>query len=139
MRSGSGGSRGARAGRRHRWRQEAAAQLPAAPVEAAANMLLARAGFDLLRSAAFKERVTAQIRRKLALQRVPDYITSLEVRAACTHACMHAHINLQWQHITGSIIGVGHARHVAQFNVSNRLPCPDVSREDVAETWLPVA
>jgi hypothetical protein len=85
-------------GRRHRWRQEAAAQLPAAPVEAAANMLLARAGFDLLRSGAFKERVAAHIRRKLALQRVPDYITSLEARAralACMHACastcLHVH------------------------------------------------
>ena len=49
VRSGSGGSRGQRSGRRHRWRQEAAEKLPAAPVEAAVNMLLARAGFDLLR------------------------------------------------------------------------------------------
>ena len=37
-----------------------------------------------LSSADFKDRVAAQIRRKLALQRIPDYINSLEV-PPCLH------------------------------------------------------
>ncbi len=43
-------------------------------------MLLARAGFDLLRSAAFKQRVHAQIQKKLDVLRIPEYIQSIEVR-----------------------------------------------------------
>ncbi len=72
----AGGRRGSR---RHAWRQAAAAQLPALPVEAAANLLLARAGFDLLRSVDFKQRVAAHVQRKLGQLRVPEYIHSLEV------------------------------------------------------------
>lgn len=42
-------------------------------------MLLARAGFDLLRSAAFKQRAHAHIQKKLDVLRIPEYIQSIEV------------------------------------------------------------
>lgn len=57
------------------------------PVEAAVNMLLARAGFDLLRSAAFKQRIHAQIQKKLDVLRIPEYIQGIEVG---THEGLHA-------------------------------------------------
>ena len=66
--------------RRRKQRASAAAHLPSVPVEAAVNMLLARVGFDLLRGAAFKQRVHAQIQKKLDVLRVPEYIQSIEVR-----------------------------------------------------------
>lgn len=44
-------------------------------------MLLARAGFDLLRSAAFKQRLHAHIQKKVNVLRVPEYIQSIEVRS----------------------------------------------------------
>lgn len=43
-------------------------------VDAAVNALLARAGFDLLRSAAFRERMVAHIQRKINGLRTPDYL-----------------------------------------------------------------
>ena len=49
------------------------------PIEAAVNMCLARVAFDLLRSAAFKQRMHAHIQRKLDVLRIPEYIQSIEV------------------------------------------------------------
>ena len=42
-------------------------------------MCLARVAFDLLRSAAFKQRMHAHIQRKLDVLRIPEYIQSIEV------------------------------------------------------------
>ena len=75
-----GSRRASQKGRKRKQRASAAAHLPSVPVEAAVNMLLARAGFDLLRSAAFKQRLHAHIQRKLDVLRVPEYIQSIEVR-----------------------------------------------------------
>lgn len=61
-------------------RRQAAAALPTVPVEAGVNLLLARVGFDLLRSAAVKQHLQAHIQKKLNVLRVPEYISSLEVR-----------------------------------------------------------
>ena len=61
-------------------RREAAAALPSVPVEAGLNLFMARIGFDLLRSAAVKEHLQAHIQRKLNVLRIPEYISSLEVR-----------------------------------------------------------
>ncbi|KAK9842462.1 hypothetical protein WJX81_001292 [Elliptochloris bilobata] len=44
------------------------------PVSAAVNALLARAGFDLLRSAAFRERAKAHVQRKIDGLRTPGYL-----------------------------------------------------------------
>ncbi len=60
-------------------RREAAASLPSVPMEAGVNLLLARIGFDLLRSSSVKGHLQAHIQRKLNLLRVPEYISSLEV------------------------------------------------------------
>lgn len=76
----AGSKRPAHKGRKRKQRASAAAHLPSVPVEAAVNMLLARAGFDLLRSAAFKQRVHAHIQKKLDVLRIPEYIQSIEVR-----------------------------------------------------------
>ena len=75
-----GSRRAGQKGRRRKQRASAAAHLPSLPVEAAVNMLLARAGFDLLRSAAFKQRVHGHIQRKLDVLRVPEFIQSIEVK-----------------------------------------------------------
>ena len=68
-------------GRRHKAHASAAAHLPTVPIEAAVNMCLARVAFDLLRSAAFKQRMHAHIQRKLDVLRIPEYIQSIEVVA----------------------------------------------------------
>ena len=75
-----GSRRTGQKGRRRKQRASAAAHLPSLPVEAAVNMLLVRAGFDLLRSAAFKQRVHGHIQRKLDVLRVPEFIQSIEVK-----------------------------------------------------------
>ena len=75
-----GSRRAGQKGRRRKQRASAAAHLPSLPVEAAVNMLLVRAGFDLLRSAAFKQRVHAHIQRKLDVLRIPEFIQSIEVK-----------------------------------------------------------
>lgn len=61
-------------------RRAAAAALPSVPVEAGLNLFMARIGFDLLRSAVVKEHLQAHIQRKLNVLRIPEYISSLEVR-----------------------------------------------------------
>ena len=48
-------------------------------MEHAANMLMARVGFDLLRSEAFQALATAHVQRKLNELRLPDFINSIEV------------------------------------------------------------
>ena len=50
-------------------------------LEHAGNMLLARVGFDLLRSETFQGLVKAHIQRKMNELRLPDFINSLEVCA----------------------------------------------------------
>ncbi len=50
------------------------------PIDAAVNGLLARVGFDMLRSAAFKEGVAAHVQRKINGLRTPDYLQSIEAR-----------------------------------------------------------
>lgn len=77
--AGRGTDKAARRKSKSDKRREALAALPAAPVEAAMNMLLARASFDLLRSAAFKQRVHSHIQRKLTQLHIPEFISSLEV------------------------------------------------------------
>jgi len=57
----------------------AAAGVPL-PIDAAVNGLLARVGFDLLRSADFKEGVAAHVQRKINGLRTPDYLQSIEAR-----------------------------------------------------------
>ena len=76
-----GSRRVSQRGRRRKPHASAAAHLPSVPIEAAVNMCLARAGFDLLRSAAFKQRMHAHIQRKLNVLRIPEYIQSIEVVA----------------------------------------------------------
>ena len=48
-------------------------------VEHAANMLMARVGFDILRSESFQGLATAHVQRKLNELRLPDFINSIEV------------------------------------------------------------
>ncbi len=57
--------------------------LPLQPVEAAANMLIARVGFDLLRSPTFQAAASAYVQKKLDQLRLPPYIGPLKVR--CPH------------------------------------------------------
>ena len=59
------------------------------PVEAAANMLITRVAFDLLRAPSFRDAAAAYIQRKLDQLRYPAYIDSLKVHcntalAGCT-------------------------------------------------------
>jgi len=54
--------------------------LPLQPAEAAANMLIARVGFDLLRSPAFQAAASAYVQKKLDQFRLPPYIGPLKVR-----------------------------------------------------------
>lgn len=49
------------------------------PVEAAANMLITRVAFDLLRAPSFREAAAAYIQRKLDQLRYPAYIGPLKV------------------------------------------------------------
>ena len=49
------------------------------PVEAAANMLITRVAFDLLRAPSFQDAAAAYIQRKLDQLRYPAYIDSLKV------------------------------------------------------------
>ena len=77
----TGSRRVSQRGRRRKPHASAAAHLPSVPIEAAVNMCLARGGFDLLRSAAFKQRMHAHIQRKLDVLRIPEYIQSIEVSA----------------------------------------------------------
>ena len=55
--------------------------LPLQPVEAAANMLIARVGFDLLRSPAFQTAASAYVQKKLDQLRLPPYIGPLKARS----------------------------------------------------------
>jgi hypothetical protein len=48
-------------------------------VEAAANMLITRVAFDLLRAPSFRDAAAAYIQRKLDQLRYPAYIDSLKV------------------------------------------------------------
>ena len=75
----TGSRRLSQRGRRRKAHASAAAHLPSVPIEAAVNMCLARVAFDLLRSAAFKQRMHAHIQRKLDVLRIPEYIQSIEV------------------------------------------------------------
>ena len=77
----TGSRRVSQRGRRRKAHASAAAHLPSVPIEAAVNMCLARVAFDLLRSAAFKQRMHAHIQRKLDVLRIPEYIQSIEVLA----------------------------------------------------------
>ena len=54
--------------------------LPLQPAEAAANMLIARVGFDLLRSPAFQTAASAYVQKKLDQFRLPPYIGPLKAR-----------------------------------------------------------
>ena len=56
--------------------------LPLQPVEAAANMLIARVGFDLLRSPAFQAAASAYVQKKLDQLRLPPYIGPLKARSS---------------------------------------------------------
>ena len=86
----TGSRRTSHKGRRRKQRASAAAHLPSVPVEAAVNMLLARVGFDLLRSAAFKQRLHAHIQKKLDVLRIPEYIQSIEVHTSFLIYSLHA-------------------------------------------------
>ena len=48
-------------------------------------MLMARVGFDLLRSEAFQALATAHVQRKLNELRLPDFINSIEVSHFPSH------------------------------------------------------
>ena len=50
------------------------------PVEHAINMLLARVGFDIMRSPAVKALLIARVHKKLNELRIPDYMHGIEVR-----------------------------------------------------------
>ena len=50
------------------------------PVEDAINMLLARVGFDIMRSPAVKALLIARVHKKLNELRIPDYMHGIEVR-----------------------------------------------------------
>ena len=54
--------------------------LPLQPVETAVNMLIARVGFDLLRSPTFQTAASAYVQKKLDQLRLPPYIGPLKVR-----------------------------------------------------------
>ena len=70
--------------------------LPLQPAEAAANMLIARVGFDLLRSPAFQTAASAYVQKKLDQFRLPPYIGPLKVGpSASTKAFPGMHVS-EW-------------------------------------------
>ena len=64
--------------------------LPVQPAEAAANMLIARVGFDLLRSPTFQAAASAYVQKKLDQLRLPPYIGPLKVQPLAYTTSVHA-------------------------------------------------